>query len=252
MKARLVSIYLLSVTLFTLRGFAQAAPEADKPDGSSHREKRRQEILARYDKNGDGKLDAEEKAAMKADQVSQGDVWKPGSENPPRPAGPMPGPGAGAGMQAELLKRFDKDGDGKLNAAEQAEADKFREAAMKQRAAGGPNSETARYREELLKRFDHNGDGKLDEAERAEAEKARQQMEQNGGVGRFRAQVLKMFDKDGDGVLNEAERAEAEKFRLEQVKRFDKDGDGQLNPEERAEALKAFVAEHPDMAPPAK
>lgn len=236
--------------LLATRAPAQAGPEADKPDASTHAARHRQELLARYDKNGDGQLDAGEKAAMKADQVSLGDVWKPGSENPTRPTAAAPADPAR--LQAELLRRFDKDGDGKLNAAEQAEADKAREESMKQRAATAAHPDTTRLREEMLRRFDHNGDGKLDESERAEMEKARQQMEQNGGVKRFRAQVLKMFDQDGDGVLNAAERAAAEKFRLEQVKRFDRDGDGQLGPEERAEALKAFVAGHPDARPPAK
>ena len=213
MKTRALFVYFLTATLLAARAPAPADPDADQPNGSLRQQKRRQELLARYDKNGDGKLDAEEKAAMKADQVSLGEMWKPGSDNAARPPGPMPG--VDGPMQAELLKRFDKDGDGKLNAAEQAEADKAREEFMRQRAASGANPDTLRLREELLKRFDHNGDGKLDESERAEMEKARQQMEQNGGAGRFRAAVIKLFDKDGDGVLNEAERAEAEKFRLE-------------------------------------
>ncbi|MDB6115393.1 MAG: putative signal transduction protein with EFhand domain [Lacunisphaera sp.] len=208
MKARPFFIYLLTAAFLALRAPAQTAPEADPPEGSGRQARRRQEMLARYDKNGDGKLDAEEKAAMKADQVSLGELWKPGAEN----AAPgTPGPAA--------LKAGDAD--------------------------------AARIRD-WIKRFDRDGDGKLDFAELTELDKARQQLQQNGGADRFRAQRLKMFDKDGDGVLNESERAEAEKFMAEQVKRFDRDGDGQLSAEERGEALKAFVAEHPDMMPPAK
>src|SRR4051812_29002100 len=106
MKGRLVFIYLLTVTLFSARGVAQASPDTEKSDGSLRQQKHRQEMLARYDKNHDGQLDAEETDAMKADQVSLGDVWNPGNETPPRPAGPVPPPADTAGLQQELIKRF--------------------------------------------------------------------------------------------------------------------------------------------------
>lgn len=135
----------------------------------------------------------------------------------------------------ELIKRFDKNGDGKLDEAEKAAAHK----AMRREGGGGQGD---RYKE-LLRRFDKNGDGRLDDAERAEAEKARELVERNGGMGKFRALVLKRFDQDGDGKLNDAERAEAARFRAEQLRKFDQDGDGQLNDGEREAALKAFMAE---------
>lgn len=147
-------------------------------------------------------------------------------------------PGAGKMMKqnhAELIKRFDKNGDGKLDEDEKAAAHK----AMRMEGGGGERD----HYKEILRRFDKNGDGRLDDAERAEAEKAREMVEKHGGVGRFRALVLKRFDKDGDGKLNDAERAEAAKFRAEQLGKFDRDGDGQLNDGEREAALKAFMAE---------
>lgn len=134
----------------------------------------------------------------------------------------------------ELVKRYDKNGDGRLDEAEKAAA----HAAMRTTGDG----ENGR-RKMLLKRYDKNGDGRLDDAERAEAEKARAMVERNGGGGKFREQMLKRFDRDGDGRLNEQEQAEAEKFRAEQVKKFDQDGDGQLNEAEREAALKAFMAD---------
>jgi Ca2+-binding EF-hand superfamily protein len=210
-------------------------------------------MLRRFDKNGDGKLDEEERATMR-------ETLK--KEKAPGPSGSgdigslsyASGPGApGGGMdnfRQELLKRFDKDGDGKLDATELTEMVKARQ---QMQPNGGPGvADATRLGAELLKRFDKNGVGKLDAEELAELAKARQQMQQNGGVDRFRAIMLKMFDKNGDGVLDESERAEADKFRAEQIKRFDKDGDGKLNDEERAEALRAFMAEHPDMAPPGR
>ena len=154
MKASSVSLSILTATLFAIPALAQTnpavaatatAPTAD----NANWEQRRQEIIKRYDQNGDGKLDEAEKAAAHAEIRRAG--------------------GAGAGQF-------------------------------------GP---TGRWRKELVKRFDKDADGMLNEAERAEAMKA---------VARFQArrtEIIKRFDKDGDGVLNEAERAEAKKARDE-------------------------------------
>jgi Ca2+-binding EF-hand superfamily protein len=213
MKARPLFLGVLSAALCAIAAPAQTetkpapAPTPVKADNSGQMEKRRQEMLKRFDLNGDGKLDEAEKAAMKETLKQEktlrgsGDIGSLGA-----PAAPVPGPG------------------GEVH--------------------------NDRFFKELIKRFDRDGDGKLDASELADMEAARQQMQQNGGGARFREQMLKMFDRNGDGVLDEAERAEAAKFREEQIKRFDKNGDGKLDQEERAEALKAFLAEHPDMAPP--
>lgn len=88
----------------------------------------------------------------------------------------------------ELIKRFDRDGDGKLDAAELAEA-------LKARVAAGPGGQ---MRVHMLKMFDKNGDGRLDDEERAAAEKSR-------------AGQIRRFDKNGDGQLDPEERAEARK-----------------------------------------
>ena len=88
-------------------------------------ERRRQEMLKKYDKDGDGKLSKEERAAM------------------PKPQPRQP--------SQEMLKKFDKDGDGKLNDEERAAAKAAREA----------------ERAQLVKEFDKDGDGKLGKEERA-------------------------------------------------------------------------------------
>ncbi|TMQ06975.1 MAG: hypothetical protein E6J91_36660 [Deltaproteobacteria bacterium] len=54
--------------------------------------------------------------------------------------------------RAELLQKFDKNGDGKLDDAERADM----RAAFKARRA--------EHRQAMLSRFDKNGDGKLDDA----------------------------------------------------------------------------------------
>ncbi|HEY5914658.1 MAG TPA: efflux RND transporter periplasmic adaptor subunit [Verrucomicrobiae bacterium] len=68
----------------------------------------------------------------------------------------------------EMLKQFDKDGDGKLDDTER----EAMRTAMAARFGGGPggdrtNSRPRLSQEEMVKRFDKNGDGKLDEEELA-------------------------------------------------------------------------------------
>lgn len=157
--------------------------------------------------------------------------------------------GRGGAPTAEMIKEFDKDGDGKLSEDERtAMRTAFRERAEKARA-------------EREKEFDKDGDGKLNDEERkAMMDANRERMEQ------FRKEREKEFDKDGDGKLNDEERAammaarpgrggpgapggipgagfgagfgargpapDSPQFQ-EMIKRFDKDGDGKLSDEER-------------------
>lgn len=123
-------------------------------------------------------------------------------------------------MTQEMIKLYDKDGDGKISEDEKVAA----RAEMRKEGGGRPGRKGpggGKMREEALKRFDKDGDGKLNEAERAEAEKFREERMKNGGPGdgRMREEALKRFDKDGDGKLSEAERAEAEKAREEMRKK---------------------------------
>ncbi len=90
-------------------------------------------------------------------------------------------------LPPEIIAKFDKDGDGKLNEAE-------REAA---KAARG-EMEAAR-KAEMLAKFDSDGNGILSEDEKKAAQEAMQKM------------MLEKFDKDGDGKLSEDERAEMRK-----------------------------------------
>lgn len=108
-----------------------------------------------------------------------------------------------ANMMAEVLKQFDKDGDGKLN-------DQEREAMMTARKAMGEKMRLAREKE-----FDKDGDGKLSEQERAAMMAAMQQRHPQ------MKEMIKRFDKDGDGKLN----AEEKKAMMdERARRMRKDG----------------------------
>ncbi len=99
------------------------------------------------------------------------------------------------------------------------------------------------YRNRMLEQYDEDGDGKLSDAERKNAFKE---------MGRRRReQRLARFDTDGDGELSEAEReAMRQTFRerrnsmkdahdVWRLKLLDQDRDGEISPEEKA-ALKDF------------
>ena len=224
--------------------WADDPPKRPGPGGPG-----RAQILKQFDKNGNGKLDPEEREALRK----------------------------------AFLERFDTNGDGQIDASEREAARKALrmrrggrrtgapQAAKSKRPPGGKRRDTPRGkgnapfgkmggRAALLRRFDRNGDGKLDEQERAAL---RAFVQQRGGGRGMRAQLLRQFDKDGDGKLNEAERRAAREAFLkrrrgqgadagggagprprldlaELLKRFDEDGDGKLSPEERKKALAAL------------
>lgn len=215
----------------------------------------------------------------------------------------------GTGMRMHIIKQFDKDGDGKLNAEERAEAEKAL-AAKKQKF----EEMRKKHAQKIMEKFDKDKDGKLNQEELADllAEqhkmmakrgfnkrggermgkpKMRQcpKMAQNyacspcdrpannrccekpsdaprfhkmhgkrggknmgfnqkrsfnrGGerMGPPPAELLAKYDKDGDGKLCPEERQAMHKDMKEKrdalIKKYDKDGDGKLNAEERAELL---------------
>ena len=71
----------------------------------------------------------------------------------PEKGGKKTGSGEGRPSREEVMKKFDKDGDGKLSEDERAEARKAMEA----------------RRAEMIEKFDKDGDGKLNEDERKAA-----------------------------------------------------------------------------------
>ena len=146
-------------------------------------------------------------------------------------------------IKARILKKYDKDGDGKLNDAECAELRKVMQQKMAKR------EEFCKKRvARVLEKFDKDGDKKLDETEiRAFLDEQRRVFERMCmrpmmPHRKLPKEVIAKFDKNGDGVLDRQERAEMIKQgiqrRAELLKKYDKDGDGKLNDEERAELLK--------------
>ena len=118
-------------------------------------------------------------------------------DKPNRPKGPQVAPAPDRPSREEMLKKFDKDGDGKLNKAEQAA---LREGLAKLRGQGGrgPGRGDRKPPVQILEKFDKDGDGELNEEERGAMREE---------FAKRRAEAMKKFDKDGDGKLNEEERA---------------------------------------------
>jgi Ca2+-binding EF-hand superfamily protein len=138
------------------------------------RESRMADMLERFDKDGDGELNDEERQAAR-------EAFRAERE---------------ARRQAWLLEQYDKDGDGVLNEEEQAQLDADREAREAERA-----KREAENKQRALEAYDADGDGELSEAEKQEGRQARREymMEQ-------REAFTARFDTNGDGELTGDER----------------------------------------------
>lgn len=133
---------------------------------------------------------------------------------------------------ADMLERFDKDGDGELNEEERQAA---REAFRAEREA--------RRQAWLLEQYDKDGDGVLNEAEQAQldADREAREAERAKRAAENERRALDAYDADGDGVLSEAEKQEGRQARREYMMeqrqaftdRFDTNGDGELTGDER-------------------
>ena len=100
-------------------------------------------------------------------------------------------------MPPEVIAKFDKDGDGKLNDEEKAAAKAAFEAKMEER------------KKEAIAKFDKDGDGKLNEEERKAAREAAGDRPDGAKMEEHKKEAIAKFDKDGDGKLNEEERKAA-------------------------------------------
>lgn len=139
-------------------------------------------LLEKFDEDGDGKLNEEERRA--AQEFMNKMREKRGSEGRR---------GDRDDHHKRLLEKFDEDGDGKLNEEERKAA----QAAMKDRRGsegrrGGeagegrhprPNFENLppRVKKNILERFDEDGDGKLNEEEKKKAIKHMRRHRRNRG-----------------------------------------------------------------------
>lgn len=92
----------------------------------------------------------------------------------------------------QLMKQFDKDGDGRLNAEERKEAME----AIKNKSADLKELRE-KHVEKVMKKFDKDGDGKLSFEERREMFKQAREA---------RNALVRKYDADGDGKLSDDER----------------------------------------------
>jgi len=168
-------------------------------------------VVARYDADQSGDLDASEKAELSAEF---GD---------PESGVPAEHPNRGQPTRAAvLLQAYDSDGSGTLEASEIEALQADIQARCEERLS------------KLVEQFDTNADGTLDEAEWEAARAALRER-----IREHRRERIAEFDVDGDGTLDADERAALEAdllARRAQVEaEFDADGDGELSGEERAE-----------------
>lgn len=157
-------------------------------------------LLARYDANGDGKLDENEKGAMRRHLQKE---FEP--------------------LRNRMLAAYDSNGDGKLDADEQQ---------------AGRKAELAKLdglRTSMLPKYDANLNGTIDPGERAEIRRDGQEFLKD-----VKAQVTQRYDANNNGVLDPEESAAvsavAEKLRQEmreRLKQYDVNGDGKLDEAER-------------------
>ena len=166
--------------------------------------------------------------------------------------------------RAAALKKYDRDGDGRLSDAERETMRKEVFEKRRREVDGGRGRRMFQFPPEIVQKYDKDGDGQLDEEEQKAAQ---------AGIQKMFEQLRKQYDANGNGRL---EPEEAEKLqtdgaagKLEGVprmffsmgrprrgpragsplpsrdllRRMDTDGDGRLNEEE----LKAARAEREKM-----
>lgn len=144
----------------------------------------------------------------------------------------------------EILKRFDKNGDGKLDADETADA---HDAVMQEEMQRWEERQEAGKKgappERVLQQFDRNHDGKIDDDERAEMRKAIAARGGGSPMMAMRQELVRRFDTNRDGTIDDAEWAalspllrERLSATLRQLHRYDKNGDGTIDEAEWADA----------------
>jgi len=146
------------------RAKVKAAKAATKPAKAEPKiNTKRDELLKKFDANGDGKLDADERNQARLDAAKERPADAPMGGGFNGGAGNVGGGGNGPNREA-MMRQFDANGDGVLDAAEMA---KLKGAMAGNRPDG------------MMKQFDSNGDGQLDAAEKNRMRDAMQ-----GGQGR--------------------------------------------------------------------
>lgn len=162
MKRFSLSLAFASATLFHGSAFAAQVTVmpamtpttgAMTPVATATEGMRGNELVKRFDKNGDGKIDDDERAdakeAMLKEQIDRQMARVTASQATPEQ------------LRQRALEFFDDDRDGRLNEDERAAMQKF----VETRATAGVPAARAAWREEFIKRVDKNANGRLDPEE---------------------------------------------------------------------------------------
>jgi Ca2+-binding EF-hand superfamily protein len=204
------------------------------------------EILRRFDRNGDGRIDDDERAdayeAMRRERTDR-------QANRAVAANPE----VREKFRQRFLAMFDRNHDGRLDEDERVTVNRV--------LAETSRGEAGALREELMRLFDGNADGKLDESEKAalmEFIAAGKSLASDAG-GAFRSELLRRIDRNGDGRVDEAEWVAAEsvlRARMEanpaRLRQMDRNGNGHIDDDEWAAAktqLMRWLNEPPQSAP---
>jgi len=189
--------------------------------------------MAQFDADGDGILSDDERQAMRdamrAQRMEKMDLDGDGEISRDERMAARQARFENSDRGQALMRQFDHDGNGVLDADEQAEMDDYTQA---QRQA---------KRDEQIAQYDLDGDGQLSEDERqAQREDQRAQWDQ------LKEDATIEFDRDGDGQLNIEEQQDAINAYLERreidrfIAQYDIDGDGVMG----ASDYSSFAADY--------
>ncbi|MEX0713082.1 MAG: hypothetical protein WD278_12075 [Pirellulales bacterium] len=134
------------------------------------------DLLARFDANGNGRLDQDERKAAAAERAKQRKNRKQDAKQAAAQAVPIPPPAAAANAagsigppargtsQAKLLAKFDRNRNGRLDGPEIQAANAAMKNAKKGQAGAAPNRGG-----KLSEKLDTDGDGRVEPSEAAAA-----------------------------------------------------------------------------------
>jgi len=196
-----------------------------------HWEKKKAEMMKEFDTDGDGKLSDEEKKAFREEFGKRRKGDKAGKKGECHDRKRL-----GDKVRKHLLEKFDKDGDGELSDEEHKAAK-----ASWENKAREMREKFAEMKKKFMAKYDTDGDGKLsDEENKAMRDSMKKEWEAK------KAEKLKLYDADGDGKLDEDERKEAvEAEKRKMMEKYDADGDGELSAEEKKAAFNDMMENNP-------
>ena len=148
----------------------------------------------------------------------------------------------------EILRRFDKNRDGRLDDDEKADAHDVMLQETMAKEAPVPSAQGLAYFQELaVELFDGNHNGRIDDTEQVDATG----FVERGDATATQETLLIRFDRNRDGKLDDFERRESQAFAVEHrgelmrdvlLKRFDSNANGRFEPEEKTAIRAAFMS----------